>query len=750
MQDVIDPLALFGEAPIPLPPGLHSATDKEVPNCENQVTTKKKKEKESEEEEEEEEESSASDEETDDEWTEYTYDVDDDDEDDDDDDYLQHVLDDGALARHELPSVLSCFDKVDIRPSKFKQMHSTYALELSMHAELANDVSARSDWWAERAKQLNALVVYCDELADELAEEAALNHASAAHGSDDGVLDADNDTDGDALSSGSGKRRRRRGKRRLKISVPKMAKRRARRQESRKLANESARRRANCWHVVTTANTQISSVRLVLNSFLESAGSVDADQLQQQQQQQAFDDVLEMEPRAYTLALLSSLVGATAAADADGTHMSKCVEQMAGECAQLERIWSMAADRTKMLVSLAKKLSAEVCRMRKQLESVDWSLKERRVRPRMVVALELQLVADAARLQRTLQISVEWAQQLKELTAQLVECRHRACSRAKELDVCVPQQQSDSAATSGGEATDAWSRLSAPSALAGANSSSDDDSDDVADDGTTRGIDTLVMDAKPAQAGNGGVDVLATSAALASGVPLPSSLRSPRGGTDGKRKRAKRRRATTDLDTQKSRGDSGLPPTATHSHLEVPARAAPLSSTSPPVVGELRAAENRAASSSSSSSIGNDGGDVLPALSPRHMRKQSLVSSAHVPLEHRDAATALVGDPRASMVSTHVKSGWMRKKGEVVKNWKRRFFVLDFGGDLQYFLDESQQRRKGVIHVPLATDIGRLPDVKRYGFYLAMPSRTYYFDCASQHTMTDWISVLKTARKRKE
>ncbi|KAL6076948.1 Pleckstrin y domain-containing H member 2 [Balamuthia mandrillaris] len=93
------------------------------------------------------------------------------------------------------------------------------------------------------------------------------------------------------------------------------------------------------------------------------------------------------------------------------------------------------------------------------------------------------------------------------------------------------------------------------------------------------------------------------------------------------------------------------------------------------------------------------------------------------------------------------KQGWMTKKGNHVKNWKRRFFVLS-KKELKYFVNDMAFKAKGVVlikevkAVQLSTD-ARAPN---FSFELVTPSRTYVFSCESQQDVESWMEQLEARR----
>jgi len=94
--------------------------------------------------------------------------------------------------------------------------------------------------------------------------------------------------------------------------------------------------------------------------------------------------------------------------------------------------------------------------------------------------------------------------------------------------------------------------------------------------------------------------------------------------------------------------------------------------------------------------------------------------------------------------------GWMTKMGDVVKNWKRRYFKLS-GSTLFYYKKPMEQTPKGALNMIEAT---RTPDCvtepipeRPYCFVISTPNRDYYVCAESGEGMYDWVQTLRTARR---
>eukprot|EP00762_Andalucia_godoyi_P001576 ANDGO_00158.mRNA.1 Sec14 cytosolic factor len=90
------------------------------------------------------------------------------------------------------------------------------------------------------------------------------------------------------------------------------------------------------------------------------------------------------------------------------------------------------------------------------------------------------------------------------------------------------------------------------------------------------------------------------------------------------------------------------------------------------------------------------------------------------------------------------KKGFMTKKGGVVKNWKRRLFVLK-DSCLAYYKEESSTEAQGVVLLERSW-VERTDDDKY--FKICTPLRTYEIKCDSADECDAWISAIDTQCKK--
>lgn len=92
-----------------------------------------------------------------------------------------------------------------------------------------------------------------------------------------------------------------------------------------------------------------------------------------------------------------------------------------------------------------------------------------------------------------------------------------------------------------------------------------------------------------------------------------------------------------------------------------------------------------------------------------------------------------------------LKMGYMTKRGEKRKSWKRRWFVLT-ADTLQYFKKPPTKGEKclGNILLSQKTSVEENTTMKRPNcFSLTLPGRVYFISCDTKQDMDSWFSFLK-------
>jgi len=94
------------------------------------------------------------------------------------------------------------------------------------------------------------------------------------------------------------------------------------------------------------------------------------------------------------------------------------------------------------------------------------------------------------------------------------------------------------------------------------------------------------------------------------------------------------------------------------------------------------------------------------------------------------------------------KEGFLTKKGSVVKNWKKRWFVL-CGSVLSYYKKAKDPFPAGVILIKEAKSIDCVVepiDNKAYCFVISTPGRDFFVTAESGKEMFDWVQTLRTTK----
>ncbi|MDP2434680.1 MAG: hypothetical protein Q8P67_02955, partial [archaeon] len=244
--------------------------------------------------------------------------------------------------------------------SFFKQLHLTYALELSMRAQ---QVGEPSDIYTKQARALNSLLLEIDSRA---------------------ITSPLEDPREDKKPP---------GKKRDHL-LPRLREKRVRKQGE---AKESDKRRTDCWNVVLLARTQLNLLTQVLTDFFDMLGS---EPVQPRERPDSVSPGFNPELSPFVESLAASF----------RTPLSETAVALAQQI----------LDRGKKLVAVTKKLADEARRLRKRLETLEWSTNQKGFKSvDLRVQTELQIQADADRLQRTLQISIDWGSELSDFIKQL-------------------------------------------------------------------------------------------------------------------------------------------------------------------------------------------------------------------------------------------------------------------------------------------------------------------------------------------
>jgi len=93
--------------------------------------------------------------------------------------------------------------------------------------------------------------------------------------------------------------------------------------------------------------------------------------------------------------------------------------------------------------------------------------------------------------------------------------------------------------------------------------------------------------------------------------------------------------------------------------------------------------------------------------------------------------------------STSIKQGYMEKKGQFHKTWKKRWFVLQPNYVLKYYKQHTSTDPQGSVDVSTVTNISSKmqSDEKPFSFSLKAKDRTWWLACEDEQTKKDWVKV---------
>jgi hypothetical protein len=91
-------------------------------------------------------------------------------------------------------------------------------------------------------------------------------------------------------------------------------------------------------------------------------------------------------------------------------------------------------------------------------------------------------------------------------------------------------------------------------------------------------------------------------------------------------------------------------------------------------------------------------------------------------------------------------AGFLSKKGDIRRNWKRRWFVFSLTDlSLAYFTSDSEKTAKGVLNLKSVLKVFQ-PDLfevkNKFGFYIVTPERTYQIRAESDLGAKAWVHML--------
>eukprot|EP01132_Coremiostelium_polycephalum_P001353 gene1353-1708_t len=104
-------------------------------------------------------------------------------------------------------------------------------------------------------------------------------------------------------------------------------------------------------------------------------------------------------------------------------------------------------------------------------------------------------------------------------------------------------------------------------------------------------------------------------------------------------------------------------------------------------------------------------------------------------------------DPSIKRINFDMKEGWIVKKGEVVKNWKKRWLRLVEPDTLYYYKGSTEKNHCGFISLRDSGQIDCVSEVdsKPNCFIISTPKRRFLLSCLSGDDMLVWILNIRAA-----
>ncbi|KAJ3222476.1 hypothetical protein HK099_002282 [Clydaea vesicula] len=96
----------------------------------------------------------------------------------------------------------------------------------------------------------------------------------------------------------------------------------------------------------------------------------------------------------------------------------------------------------------------------------------------------------------------------------------------------------------------------------------------------------------------------------------------------------------------------------------------------------------------------------------------------------------------------NLKSGYLKKKGNSRKSWKKRWFVLR-PTKLCYYNDEKEYELLTIINLNEIHTIAMVNynSHREFVFALVSPNRTFYMQAETKESLVDWVATIKAVKK---
>eukprot|EP00002_Diphylleia_rotans_P035670 TRINITY_DN7807_c0_g1_i1.p1 TRINITY_DN7807_c0_g1~~TRINITY_DN7807_c0_g1_i1.p1 ORF type:complete len:345 (+),score=73.89 TRINITY_DN7807_c0_g1_i1:515-1549(+) len=101
---------------------------------------------------------------------------------------------------------------------------------------------------------------------------------------------------------------------------------------------------------------------------------------------------------------------------------------------------------------------------------------------------------------------------------------------------------------------------------------------------------------------------------------------------------------------------------------------------------------------------------------------------------------------------TVIKASWMTKRGNLVRNWKRRYFILGFDHHLRYYESPNDISEKGFINLNIASAAyaSTATEAPSFAIDIVTPDRIYTLSCDSKELYSEWLTLLKNIIKKRQ
>lgn len=118
----------------------------------------------------------------------------------------------------------------------------------------------------------------------------------------------------------------------------------------------------------------------------------------------------------------------------------------------------------------------------------------------------------------------------------------------------------------------------------------------------------------------------------------------------------------------------------------------------------------------------------------------------NMPVPVRDLAVILSTRQNAAL-----KQGYMEKKGELNKSWRRRWFVLQPNYILKYYKEESSHDPQGSIDISniVQVQMKNTTQDKKYSFTLVGRDRRWFLACENETEKREWTRMFMRLRDTK-